>query len=104
VLPAKGQFGFFNRRHYENGLISRVSPANLMAENLPHFNGTEDATDDFWEMRFHHTRNFEKELAQNGTTILKFYLHLNKEEQKNRLIRRLQTPDKNWKFFIDDLK
>jgi polyphosphate kinase 2 (PPK2 family) len=53
-----------------------------MAENLPHFNGTEDATDDFWEMRFHHTRNFEKELAQNGTTIFKFYLHLSKEEQK----------------------
>lgn len=104
ALPPKGHFGIFNRTHYENVLVTRVHPSYLEAENLPHFNGPEDATDAFWDMRFEQIRNFEKELVENGTLIFKFYLHLSKDEQKNRLIRRLQTPDKNWKFSADDLK
>jgi len=104
VLPVKGQFGIFNRAHYENVLVTTVHPAYLMAENLLYLSGPENATADFREMRFDQIRNFEKELAQNGTVIFKFYLHLGKELQKNRLIRRLQTPEKNWKFAADDLK
>lgn len=104
ALPTKGHFGIFNRTHYENVLVTRVHPNYLLAENLPNFNSPEDATQDFWDMRFEQIRNFEKELAQNGTFVFKFYLHLSKEEQKHRLIRRLKTPDKNWKFSADDLK
>lgn len=104
ALPSKGHFGIFNRTHYENVLVTRVHPEYLMSENLPNFDGPEDATPEFWNMRFKQIRNFEKELVENGTIIFKFYLHLSKNEQKNRLIRRLETPDKNWKFSADDLK
>ncbi|AGC77457.1 PPK2 family polyphosphate:nucleotide phosphotransferase [Nonlabens dokdonensis] len=104
ALPSKGHFGIFNRTHYENVLVTRVHPEYLMAENLPQFNGPEDATEEFWQMRFEQINNFEKELAQNGIFVFKFYLHLSKEEQKNRLLRRLRRPEKNWKFSEDDLK
>lgn len=104
ALPEKGHFGIFNRTHYENVLVTRVHPSYLLSEKLPHFNSPEDATTQFWEMRFEQIRNFEKELVENGTIIFKFYLHLSKEEQKNRLIRRLETPEKNWKFSSGDLK
>ena len=104
ALPSKGHFGIFNRTHYENVLVTRVHPEYLMSENLPHFNSPNDATEEFWQMRFDQINNFEKELTQNGTIIFKFFLHLSKEEQKNRLLRRLHRPEKNWKFSADDLK
>ncbi|MEO9954982.1 PPK2 family polyphosphate kinase [Nonlabens sp.] len=104
ALPSKGHFGIFNRTHYENVLVTRVHPEYLMAENLPDFNSPEDATEDFWQMRYNQINNFEKELTQNGTFIFKFFLNLSEEEQKRRLLRRLRTPEKNWKFSKDDLK
>lgn len=104
ALPPKGHFGIFNRTHYENVLVTRVHPGYLMGENLPDFKGPEDATQEFWDMRFEQIRNFEKELVENGTIIFKFYMHLSKDEQKNRLLSRLKTPDKNWKFSAGDLK
>jgi len=104
ALPSKGHFGIFNRTHYENVLVTRVHPEYLMAENLPGFDSTDDATEDFWQMRYQQINNFEKELVENGTFIFKFFLHLSKEEQKSRLLRRLETPEKNWKFSKDDLK
>ncbi len=104
ALPRKGHFGIFNRTHYENVLVTRVHPSYLMAENLANFNGPEDATNEFWEMRFEQIRNFEKELVENGTIIFKFFLHLSLHEQKNRLLARLDRPDKNWKFSSGDLK
>ena len=104
ALPSKGHFGIFNRTHYENVLVTRVHPEYLMAENLPDFNGPEDATEEFWQMRYNQINNFEKELTQNGTFIFKFFLNLSEEEQKRRLLRRLRTPEKNWKFSKDDLK
>ncbi|WP_062057676.1 PPK2 family polyphosphate kinase [Aquimarina longa] len=104
ALPQRGKFGVFNRTHYENVLVTRVHPEYILGENIPHIN-TVDAIDDrFWDQRFEQIRNFEKHIADNGTLIYKFYLHLSKEEQKNRLLRRLDKKEKNWKFSAGDLK
>ena len=103
ALPEKGKFGIFNRTHYENVLVTRVHPAYLLKENLPHINKVEDVTPAFWDMRFRAINDFEKHLAENGTIIFKFFLHLSKKEQKHRLLRRLRKEDKNWKFSPADL-
>ncbi len=104
ALPRKGHFGIFNRTHYENVLVTRVHPEYLLAENLPDIHKVDDVTEDFWKMRFDQINSFEKTLAENGTTIFKFFLNLSKKEQKNRLLRRLNLPEKNWKFSAGDLK
>lgn len=104
ALPGKGSFGIFNRTHYENVLVTRVHPPYLLSENLPDVQEPSDANDDFWNMRFKQINNFEQELVENGTIVFKFFLNLSKEEQKNRLLRRLELPEKNWKFSAGDLK
>lgn len=104
ALPARGKFGVFNRTHYENVLVTRVHPGYILGENLPDVNSVDDINDAFWDERFEMINNFEKHLAQNGTLIFKFFLHLSKEEQKNRLLRRLDKKEKNWKFSAGDLK
>ncbi len=104
ALPSKGSFGIFNRTHYENVLVTRVHPEYILNENLPTISTVDDIDEDFWKMRFEQINNFEKELSQNGTVIFKFFLNLSKEEQKNRLLRRLELPEKNWKFSPGDLK
>lgn len=103
-LPQRGKFGVFNRTHYENVLVTRVHPEYILGENIPGLTSTDDITEDFWKARFEQIRNFESHLVANGTIIYKFYLHLSKEEQKNRLLRRLDIPEKNWKFSPSDLK
>ena len=103
ALPERGKFGVFNRTHYENVLVSRVRPKNLVKENLPNVTDKNKLPEDFWENRFEQINSFEKHLAENGTIIFKFYLHLSKEEQKNRILRRLNKEDKNWKFDPSDL-
>ena len=104
ALPARGKFGVFNRTHYENVLVTRVHPGYILGENLPHVNSVNDVNDAFWDKRFEQINNFEKHIAENGTIIFKFFLHLSKDEQKNRLLRRLEKKDKNWKFSPGDLK
>jgi len=104
ALPARGKFGVFNRTHYENVLVTRVHPEYILNENLPRVNDIDDINDAFWEKRFEQIRNFEEHLAANGTIIFKFFLHISKEEQRERLLRRLDEPDKNWKFSPGDLK
>ena len=104
ALPERGKFSIFNRTHYENVLVTRVHPEYLLGENLPDVNAIEDVTPEFWDRRFEQIRNFEKHLTENGTLIFKFYLHLSKEEQKNRLLRRLEKENKHWKFSPGDLK
>ena len=104
ALPEKGKFAVFNRTHYENVLVTRVHPEYLLSENLPEINSVEDIKPEFWENRFEQINNFEKHIAQNGTKILKFYFHLSKEEQRKRLLNRLETPEDNWKFSVGDLK
>ena len=103
VLPARGKFGVFNRTHYENVLVTRVHPEYILGENIPSINKVSDIDDAFWENRFNNINNFEKHIAESGTIIFKFFLNLSKEEQKNRLLRRLDKQEKNWKFSPGDL-
>ncbi|WP_299124031.1 PPK2 family polyphosphate kinase [uncultured Winogradskyella sp.] len=103
ALPARGKFGIFNRTHYENVLVTRVHPNYLMYENMPDINSVDDVTEKFWERRFEEINNFEKHIADNGTIVFKFFLNISKDEQKNRLLRRLNKPNKHWKFSPDDL-
>jgi PPK2 family polyphosphate:nucleotide phosphotransferase len=104
ALPEKGKFAVFNRTHYENVLVTRVHPEYILFENLPGIEKVEDITPQFWENRMEQISNFEKHIAQNGTTVLKFYFHMSKEEQCKRLLNRLETPEDNWKFSTGDLK
>ena len=104
ALPERGKFGIFNRTHYENVLVTRVHPGYILGENIPNVNAIEDINDVFWDKRFEQINNFEKHVAENGTIIFKFFLNLSKEEQKNRLLRRLEKQEKNWKFSPGDLK
>ncbi len=97
-LPERGRIGIFNRSYYEEVLIVRVHPEILRAENLPGGGGKK-----FWEHRFRSIRDFERHLHANGTRILKFFLHLSKEEQRKRFLARIDEPDKNWKFDEDDM-
>lgn len=103
-LPARGKFGVHNRTHYENVLVTRVHPEYILGEKLPFIHGIEDVNDAFWDARFEQIKNFEKHLVDNGTIIFKFFLNLSKNEQKNRLLRRLDKKEKNWKFSAGDLK
>ena len=104
ALPEKGKFAIFNRTHYENVLVTRVHPEYIMNENLPGIEKVEDITPEFWENRMEQIKNFEKHITQNGIIVLKFYLHLSKEEQRQRLLRRLEEGKHNWKFSTGDLK
>ena len=103
-LPERGRIGIFNRSHYENVLITKVHPEFLLAENLPDILSVEDADTDFWETRYRQINDFERTISENGTVILKFFLHLSKEEQKRRFLSRIKTPDKNWKFSAADIE
>ncbi|MBB6680820.1 polyphosphate kinase 2 family protein [Aequorivita sp. 609] len=103
ALPERGKFGVFNRTHYENVLVTRVHPEYILGENLPDVNSLDDITDEFWDKRFQQINDFEKTIQENGTIIFKFFLNLSKEEQKYRLLRRLNKPNKNWKFSPGDL-
>ncbi|AQS92673.1 phosphate--nucleotide phosphotransferase [Polaribacter sp. BM10] len=104
ALPAKGKIGVFNRTHYENVLVTRVHPEYVFGENIPTVKSLDDLDDAFYHDRMDRINEFESHLAKNGTIVLKFFLNLSKEEQKNRLLRRLNVPEKNWKFSAGDLK
>jgi len=104
ALPDKGKFGIFNRTQYENVLVTRVHPEYIVNENLPGIESVEDIPKNFWKKRMEQIVNFEDHIAENGTIVLKFFLHLSKEEQRQRLLRRLETAKHNWKFSPGDLK
>ncbi len=104
ALPEKGKFSVFNRTHYENVLVTRVHPEYILFENIPGIEKVEDITPEFWENRFAQINQFEKHLSQNGTHILKFYFHMSKEEQRKRLLKRLENKEDQWKFSPGDLK
>jgi PPK2 family polyphosphate:nucleotide phosphotransferase len=103
ALPEKGKYSIFNRSHYENVLVTRVNPQYLLFENIPGIQKEEDIPADFWNKRFNQIINFEEHITQNGIIVFKFYLHLSKEEQRLRLLRRLEKENKNWKFAPSDL-
>ncbi|HXJ99188.1 MAG TPA: PPK2 family polyphosphate kinase [Gelidibacter sp.] len=104
ALPERGKFGVFNRTHYENVLVTKVHPYFVLNEKLPTINSIDDIDDDFWENRYEDIDSFEEHISKNGTLIYKFFLNISKKEQKNRLLRRLNREEKNWKFSPDDLK
>ena len=104
ALPAKGKVGVFNRTHYENVLVTRVHPEYIFGENIPSVKNIDDVNDAFYHDRMDRINDFEKHITANGTIVLKFFLNLSKDEQKNRLLRRLNIPAKNWKFSAGDLK
>lgn len=104
ALPAKGKIGIFNRTHYENVLVTRVHPEYVFNEQLPSVKSIDDLNDAFYNNRMDEINTFESYISNSGTIILKFFLNLSKEEQKNRLLRRLRLKEKNWKFSSSDLK
>ncbi|MBC9795157.1 PPK2 family polyphosphate kinase [Sinomicrobium weinanense] len=104
ALPERGKFSVFNRTHYENVLVTRVHPEYILNENIPGIESTDNIGPGFWSKRFEQINNFEKHAVENGTIIFKFFLHLSKEEQRHRLLRRLNKENKNWKFSPGDLK
>jgi len=104
ALPPRGEFGVFNRTHYENVLVTRVHPEYILGEKIPTIHTLEDIDEAFWNERFKQINNFEKHISENGTLVFKFYLNLSKKEQKNRLLRRLEKQEKNWKFSPGDMR
>ncbi len=99
-LPERGRIGVFNRSYYEEVLVVRVHKGILAGEKLP----TELVDEDIWKQRFKDINAYERYLAQNGTAIVKFFLHVSKEEQRRRFLARLDEPQKNWKFSLSDVK
>jgi PPK2 family polyphosphate:nucleotide phosphotransferase len=104
ALPARGEIAIHNRSHYENVLVTRVHPEYVLKENIPDIDDIKKVTPAFWKNRFKQIRRFEKNLAENGMLVLKFFLHLSRKEQKKRFIERIDNPGKNWKFSLSDMK
>ncbi len=100
-LPERGRIGIFNRSYYEEVLIVRVHPEILRTEGLPDELLDEDTV---WQGRYRSIVDLESHLHRNGTRIIKFFLHLSKEEQRKRFLERIDEPDKNWKFSIADVE
>ena len=99
ALPERGRIGIFNRSYYEEVLIARVHPEILARQQLP----SEKKGKDIWKQRFQEINNFERYLCDNGILVVKFFLNVSKEEQKKRFLQRIEEPEKNWKFSINDV-
>lgn len=104
ALPARGEIAIHNRSHYENVLVTRVHPEYILGEHIPEVDSIKNIHKEFWQDRFKQINRYEKNLTENGTIILKFFLHVSKKEQKKRFLERIDDPSKNWKFSIGDLK
>lgn len=103
-LPERGQIMIFNRSHYENVLISKVHPELVLAERLKGYDTISKIDAKFWKMRYNQINNFENRNIEMGTQILKFFLHISNEEQCNRFLDRINTPEKHWKFSSSDIE
>jgi PPK2 family polyphosphate:nucleotide phosphotransferase len=99
-LPGRGEIGIFNRSHYEEVLVVRVHPENLDRQRLPR----ESRGSQVWERRYRQINDWERYLAENGFTVLKIFLNLSKEEQRTRFLKRIDRPEKNWKFSAADIR
>ena len=107
-LPERGRIGIFNRSYYEEVLVVRVHPEYLKYQRLPDLPQPSDRSDqpdleNIWQERFESIKDMEKHLTRNGTVILKFWLNVSREEQKQRFLSRLNEPEKNWKFATGDV-
>jgi PPK2 family polyphosphate:nucleotide phosphotransferase len=99
ALPERGRIGIHNRSYYEEVIVVRVHPEILDAQQLPPAHKTKN----IWKRRFRDINAFERYLVENGTTVLKFFLHVSKDEQKRRFLDRIERPEKNWKFSARDV-
>lgn len=99
ALPERGRIGIFNRSYYEDVLVVRVHPEWLARQKLP----SEQVGKNFWNHRYEDINAFEQHLVRNGVVVLKFFLHMSKEKQRQRLLKRLEDPKKHWKFSVSDL-
>lgn len=104
-LPERGKIGIFNRSYYEEVLVVRVH-TNILTQKqrIPDLQKRIDVNGNFWQERYDDMNNFEKYLDNNGTKVIKFFLNVSKEEQKERFLKRIDDPDKNWKISINDFK
>lgn len=103
-LPPRGDIGVFNRSYYEDVLVSRVHPQIILNANLPGINSLDDVDSAFFDQRYQDIRDYEHYLARNGYKIIKLFLHVSKNEQKHRFLRRINLPEKRWKFSSSDIK
>lgn len=103
-LPERGQITIFNRSQYENVLISKVHPEIVLGERLLGIDSVDDIDKDFWKERYKQINNFESGIVQNNVNVLKFFLHISKDEQRDRFLERIDNKEKNWKFSFADLK
>jgi PPK2 family polyphosphate:nucleotide phosphotransferase len=101
-LPERGRIGIFNRSYYEEVLVVRVHPEYLAAQRLP--DEPAPASKEFWEQRMRSIRDYEAHLARNGTVVVKFFLHVSREQQRTRFLERIDHPEKNWKFNLGDVE
>lgn len=104
AVPERGHIGIHNRSHYEEVLVTRVHPEFILGQNIPGVASVKDIDADFWESRYAAIRAWEKQLAESGTVIMKFYLHMSRAAQKARFLERIDDPAKNWKFNPGDVK
>lgn len=102
-LPERGQITIFNRSHYENVLITKVHPQIVLSERLPNVRIVKEVDEKFWKKRYKQINNFEKNMIYNGIHVLKFFLHISKEEQARRFIDRIDKKEKHWKFSSADI-
>ncbi|HRY97459.1 MAG TPA: polyphosphate kinase 2 family protein [Bacteroidales bacterium] len=102
ALPERGRIGIFNRSYYEEVLVVRVHPGILAGQKLP--NPPDPGDQGFWNSRFRQINDFERYLSENGMSIIKFFLHVSREEQKQRFLERIEDPSRHWKFSAGDVK
>lgn len=103
-LPEHGQIVIFNRSYYENVLISKVHPELVLTERLKNYQKLSKIDQDFWKMRYNQINQYEKTITETGTQILKFFLHISKQEQSKRFLARINNPNKHWKFSPSDIE
>lgn len=104
AVPARGEIAIHNRSHYENVLVTKVHPEWILNENIPGIDTVKKIDKKFWEQRYKQIRRFEKNLTDNGTIILKFFLHVSKKEQKRRFLERIEDPRKKLEIFVGRFK
>jgi len=103
ALPQRGRIGIHNRSHYENVLVCKVHPEYILNERIPGFDTVKKIGKSFWKERYESIRNFEKHISANGTVVLKFFLNVSQDTQKERFLDRINDPAKNWKFSSADI-
>lgn len=103
-LPERGRIGIFNRSYYEEVLIVKVHPEIILRQKLPGIDSTRQISGIFWNERYESINEFERHMVRNGTTVMKFFLHVSKEEQADRFLKRINDPEKNWKFALGDIE